>query len=653
MGTFFKRLSTRLYLVVSLCFTLATLLVMVVSAQIQERTLLQEAERNLEQVSEVFQASLDVILNTRRQALLNLADNLQRWSTNDHPSLADEAALRQLFDHLWVVDRRGNVVDEWPRLGALREQLNISERSMFQRVRDGETFVLTEPQVSYYNNEHVVYAVVPVFDTDDSFLAAVVGIFSLRNNEVLNRVVTTRIGKSGYVAIADENGYIVGHPDRKLLGMRLTEQDSPQLFKSINTQWQGVGIAPGIHDASMLQAIKPLNTGYWFVGAQLDLREAMQPVRLLRNVQWLLGFFALVIALFMLSLILHSYLKPLSKLQDEVEAIQNKRRQTLTEPGIQELRQLVFKFNSLLATNATNEAALQQRQAYLHQILETSSVGLFMADSKGRIEYVNHRMVEMTGYAASDLISHGFVKQLNEPDRIRYIETVREALHDQVPVKIEVQLYHSDGNLVWLSIETSPVSVHGQCLGHVGTVTDITQQRIAIAELKNAALHDTLTGLLNRRGIEKGMSDSFNACIASKEPFVLLMIDLDNFKQLNDANGHAYGDRVLVNVAKLMRSITRDTDKLGRLGGDEFVIALPACPERRAEQMAEALIRSATRLTPDNKTSIALSFSIGISSRKDTDLTYQSVLERADKAAYEVKRAGGGHWVSSDHKAPG
>lgn len=644
MGTFFRRLSIQLYLVVSLCFTIATLSLIMVSVNIQQRTLIDEAEQNLDRVASAFQTNLDVILNTRQQGLVNLADNLQRWG-EDHPSLADEAGLRQLFDHVWVVNRAGVVIDEWPRLGAAQERLNLSQNSMFQSLLDGNNFILTAPQPSYYNNEMVVHASVPVFDSDGSFLGAVVGVFSLRNNEVLNRIVTTRIGDSGHVAIVDHEGYVVGHPDRLLLGSQLSESQAPLVFSAIQSGWQGVEQTVGINGEAILQAVKPVATGKWIVVAQVSLREAMRPVRFVRNVQWVLGFVALVVTLGLLSVIVHAYLRPLTRLQDEVAAVQRGHQEHLTEPGILELRNLVYRFNNLLAQNAASKQSLQRRQAYLDQILATSSAGLFMANRKGQIEYVNQRMVDMTGYDTKDLIKNGFVKQLNEQHRAHFTSKVKQAIDDVATATVEVQLRHNDGKLVWLRIETSPVLLNKQCVGHVGTVTDITSEREKIDALRHAALQDTLTGLLNRRGLEKAMHESFQHSVESQQPLVLVMIDLDNFKQVNDTHGHAFGDRVLSDVAQVMRSFTRESDVIGRLGGDEFVVMLPGCTLERAQQVADGLIRAVAKLGERNQEAQNVQLSVGICQRLATDDNYAELLTRADHAAYEAKRAGGSRWV--------
>ena len=610
--------------------------------------LVEEAERKLEQTADIFQVSLDVVLNTRRQALMNLADNLQRWDDPEHPTLQDESALKQLFDHLWVINVDGDVVDEWPLLGAMRENLNIAEHGMFEQVRAGDSFVLTPPQPSYYNNEPIVNAIVPIYDHDSSFIGAVVGSFSLHNNVVLNRIITTRIGRSGYIAIADMEGYLVGHPDRRMIGLRLSAEQSPLLHKAIADGWEGVGRSPDEQGNDMIQAVRKLRAGHWLVGVQLGLHEAMQPARHMRNVQWGLGLGALLVSLILLSFIVNSYLRPLRKLKDEVDAVQAGNKNQLTEPGINELRQLVYRFNNLLAQNHATQLTLRQRQAYLDQILATSSAGLFMADTKGKIQYVNQRLTEITGYHAEDLKRDGFVRQLTEQQRKNFVEHMRHALEHEVKVAVEIQLRHNDGKLVWLRIETSPVNVEGNCIGHVGTITDITSQRLKIDELHHAAHQDTLTGVFNRRGIEQIMTSAFQEAREQQQSLLVVALDIDNFKQVNDTYGHAHGDAILVEVAKLIKRFTRETDFVGRIGGDEFIVGLPNCPRERGERMADELIRSMQSLTTPDGKNAEVSVSIGISAIRDADTNYLSILKRADEAAYLAKRKGRNCYVSDE-----
>lgn len=648
MGSFFRRLSTRLYIVVSLCFTVAMLILISVSVKFQEQVLVDEAEHSLKQTADIFQVNLDVLLNTRRLSLLNLVNNLEQWPQPEHPTLQDDSALKQMFDHLWVVNVHGTVVDEWPRLGAIRENLNISQYEMFRRVREGEPFLLTKPQPSYYNNEPLVNAVMPMYNSDGSFLGAVVGAFSLYDNIVLNQIITTRVGETGYITIADKQGHVVGHPDPRMIGMHLTPVQSNLLHRAITQDWEGVERIADRQGSEMIQAISHLNAGHWLVGVQLSLDEAMQPVHQMRKVQWSLGLAALFISLILLSVIVNSYLRPLRSLNDEVEDVQAGKRKQLTEPKINELRQLVYRFNNLLAQNHATHLTLQQRQAFLDQILETSSAGLFMANTKGKIQYVNHRLTKITGYSAEDLKRDGFIMQLTDTQRSNYIKLVRDTIKNQVEMAVEVQLRHNDGELVWLSIETSPVNVDDTCIGHVGTITDISSQRARIAELLHAAHEDTLTGVFNRRGIEQLMTAAFQHAKASQQSLLVVALDLDNFKQINDNYGHAYGDFVLAEVAKLINRFTRDSDIVGRIGGDEFIIGLPNCPAERGHRVADEVIRGMQTLTTPTGHSAEVSVSIGMSAMRDDDESYLQILKRADEAAYKAKREGRNRYISTE-----
>ncbi|RUO31734.1 hypothetical protein CWE12_01670 [Aliidiomarina sedimenti] len=641
-----RRLSTRLYWIVGLCVTLTVLILISVSMSVQQRTLIAQAEAKLTQTADVFKTTLDVILLTRQEALRNLAANLSRWQDNTHPMLEDEAALKQLFDHLWVVDARGRVVDEYPKLGALDENLSIERNAMFLRAQQSDDYFLTSPQNSYYTSELIVNAVVPVRDADGSFAGAVVGAFSLHNNMVLNRIITTPIGRNGYVAIVNRQAQVIAHPEPRMVGMPLGD-DFEFLQGAISDSRQQTGMTEDAQGTESIQVVRSLAGGDWFLVTSLSLAEAMQPVHQLRRVQWIVGGITIVMSLLFLTWIVRTSLRPLVRLQNEVSAIKEGRLIQLTEPGLDELRQLVFRFNGLLAQNEAAQHALQQRQAYLDQILKTSSAGLFMADVTGQIEYVNPRLTTITGFNARELQQSGFLPHLSGIHRDRFAQRVHLALEEEASLSLELEMRHSEGQLLWLSLETAPVFSEGLCIGHVGTVTDITAQQQKIEALRHAAHEDTLTGLLNRRGIEKAMHNLFIEARSNQQALMVLALDLDNFKQLNDDYGHAFGDSILKNVAAMLRRFTRDTDVLGRLGGDEFVIFLPNCPLQQGERIASELVRAIGNLKDTKGTVLPVTVSIGVAALQDDDSSVAMLLGRADIAAYEAKHAGRNQWATA------
>jgi diguanylate cyclase (GGDEF)-like protein len=126
-------------------------------------------------------------------------------------------------------------------------------------------------------------------------------------------------------------------------------------------------------------------------------------------------------------------------------------------------------------------------------------------------------------------------------------------------------------------------------------------------------------------------------------PFAALMIDVDNFKQINDVHGHIAGDQVLAELAQVCRERVRPEDIVGRYGGDEFIIMVPGITSLRAIQLAEQLTRRVTRFHGSDGKALGYSASIGIAEcPPDGDLT--TLLMHADLAMYEAKQAGGGGW---------
>jgi diguanylate cyclase (GGDEF)-like protein len=166
--------------------------------------------------------------------------------------------------------------------------------------------------------------------------------------------------------------------------------------------------------------------------------------------------------------------------------------------------------------------------------------------------------------------------------------------------------------------------------------------RLAVRYQQLAAI-DGITGLYNRRHFMETAEAAFNHAQRLGHPFAALMIDVDNFKQINDVHGHIAGDQVLAELAQVCREHVRPEDIVGRYGGDEFIIMVPGITSLRAIQLAEQLTRRVTRFHGSDGKALGYSASIGIAEcPPDGDLT--TLLMHADLAMYEAKQAGGGGW---------
>jgi diguanylate cyclase (GGDEF)-like protein len=162
-----------------------------------------------------------------------------------------------------------------------------------------------------------------------------------------------------------------------------------------------------------------------------------------------------------------------------------------------------------------------------------------------------------------------------------------------------------------------------------------------IGTLRLQASRDALTGLFNRRMFEGFLERLIGQCNTEKIDLSVLMIDVDNFKTLNDTLGHAAGDELLRNIGQLIRSSVRDQDAPFRFGGDEFVIVLPGCGGEAADRMAKRLSDLVDGLSKTLRVPKRPRLSIGVVTLSELEpgITAHQMLETADKLLYEVKGA--------------
>lgn len=159
--------------------------------------------------------------------------------------------------------------------------------------------------------------------------------------------------------------------------------------------------------------------------------------------------------------------------------------------------------------------------------------------------------------------------------------------------------------------------------------------------LQQLSERDPLTGLLNRRGLERVLQVQADRLRRHGSPYALLAADVDHFKVINDRFGHAGGDAALVALSRLLQDVVRDVDHVARVGGEEFCLLLPDTDEAGARQMAERLLR-AVRSQPlcIGHDTLRCTLSIGLAVARDTQEPLQALLHRADAAMYRAKEEG-------------
>ncbi len=228
----------------------------------------------------------------------------------------------------------------------------------------------------------------------------------------------------------------------------------------------------------------------------------------------------------------------------------------------------------------------------------------------------------------------------------RRVIGARGALHDTASAPIHVAdrtwvlvLHDPDGPSVDLPILMAVVGVSLACL--LGALVLVWSRNERMEELQRQAGQDSLTGLKNRRRFEEDLRSEMARSRREGRTGALLMLDLDNFKRVNDSLGHPAGDRLIKEIAGVLRRRARETDVLARLGGDEFAIVLPHCDPAEAQVVAEEIVAAIRNHTPQGDGVQAVTASVGIAKfGAHRRTSFELVLSEADTAMYAAKDAG-------------
>jgi len=265
----------------------------------------------------------------------------------------------------------------------------------------------------------------------------------------------------------------------------------------------------------------------------------------------------------------------------------------------------------------------------------------------GRFELVSDEFARMFGYDSARV--HGMQSHVICPSDEAHREFTRMATESFAAggaCDVERELVRADSSRFWARLQGAPVRAGDADAGTIWIFTDITESRRHREQLSWSASHDELTGLVNRREFELRLAEEIGTR-AGAEPAAALFIDLDRFKAVNDSSGHAAGDVLLKDIAAILLGRARAHDTVARIGGDEFAVLLRGCDPRVAERIAAGICmrvaeHSLVWSSGGQSQLLSVGASIGIVAIDSTFDAVAQVLEAADEACYEAKRAGRG-----------
>ena len=271
--------------------------------------------------------------------------------------------------------------------------------------------------------------------------------------------------------------------------------------------------------------------------------------------------------------------------------------------------------------------------------------GVVVVSPDGLIAYANRRAEGMTGYSRGELEDHAVevlvpqrLRTIHKEHRRKYSSRMRPRAMGAVERDFRVR--RKDGSEFSADISLGPLA---SGTGVVAVIRDITDRRNFEALLEHQALHDPLTNLANRTLFFDRLNQAIRLGKRERGQVALVMLDLDRFKLLNDAFGHAVGDAVLQEFAARLAGRLRASDTAARLGGDEFAAVLPGVSGRiEGERKVRALLRAFKEAVTVGRHRFVIGVSAGLALYPEDGSHVDKLMRRADLGLYAAKREGRG-----------
>jgi len=298
-----------------------------------------------------------------------------------------------------------------------------------------------------------------------------------------------------------------------------------------------------------------------------------------------------------------------------------------------------------LAHLQQSNQALEASEQRFRAVAESASDWIWETDRQQRLTYLSQRFANVTGYPVDDWLGHP-LNQLLACDTTPlspWLDALATADPQQL-ANLRCTYRDQNGQNRYCRISARAIWYHDKAVGFRGTASDITDEVDAHARIQHLSLHDPLTGLANRNKLARHLEQALLRG-SDSPPLTLLLLDLDNFKPINDSLGHAAGDTVLQEVATRLRDTTRDGDLVARLGGDEFILVLNGMDNRNeVDRFCARLIGLLQQPVVFDAQPLHIGASIGVAQTRTQGFDAGELIRCADIALYQAKADGKNTW---------
>ncbi len=292
---------------------------------------------------------------------------------------------------------------------------------------------------------------------------------------------------------------------------------------------------------------------------------------------------------------------------------------------------------------AARTSALAQSEARFRALVENANDIIYALSPQGMITYVSPNWTEILGHSAEEVIGQDIARFVHPEDLencYRFLQLVLKSGRKQQGVEYRVR--HQNGSWRWHISNASPqFDAQGNVEAFMGIARDVTERKQYEDKIRRLAHHDVLTDLPNRALFADRLQQALQRAKRNKERCALMVLDLNEFKSINDTYGHATGDRILQQAAQRISKCLRSSDTVARMGGDEFMVLLPVvCSISGATAVAEKISEQLSKPFPVGGRKLQVTASIGVAIYPDHGGTETKLLAAADLAMYAAKHGG-------------
>jgi diguanylate cyclase (GGDEF)-like protein/PAS domain S-box-containing protein len=288
------------------------------------------------------------------------------------------------------------------------------------------------------------------------------------------------------------------------------------------------------------------------------------------------------------------------------------------------------------------DSQIERLEQRMRDITRSLAVGLFVLDQNGRLSMMNPEAERLLGWTETELCGeevHDLILPELESDAAGEL---KNGFVLQEHSRNDDLFQRKDGSSFHAAYVVSPLLIAEQPAGTVVSFQDISERKRMEREMERMATQDELTGLYNRRELNKRLEEELRRAERYDQYFSVWMLDIDHFKQINDTFGHQDGDTVLKVLAENLKQMLRDTDIVARFGGEEFTAILAHTDLELAMQMAERVRAEMAEMAvgPNHDNRLSVTVSIGVAAYPMHGTTAEDLIRAADQGLYVAKQEG-------------